>query len=142
MEGVRTVSFARGLFAALPVAMGLILFIHLRADQLLLTYGEAGGLLAPQTRMDVYRIGLSLWVPMAFLLGVAAGVVYNFVSIRWGWGPIRFVLLSLLPVAVIGILAATTSMPFATEIVGMLLIIVAGFGILIPRWQLHAGPRR
>ncbi len=142
MEGVKTVSFTRGLFAASFVAIVLTLFIHLRADELLATYGMSEGFLAPRTRFDVYRIGLSLWVPLTFLLSITAGLLYNFVSVRWGWGPIRFVLLSLVPVAIIGILATIMSMPFAPEILGELFIIVAGFGLFIPRWKLRAATSR
>jgi hypothetical protein len=75
-----------GFIAFAPVAIVLMLWIYYRAGNLVaLSAGMEPGLLVPQTAEDAVRIGIAIWLPLAFILSILASLVYYFVATKWHW---------------------------------------------------------
>jgi len=122
-----------GLISLGIAAIALVAWISLRANNLVkLSRDMDPGFLVPQTSADAIRIGLTIWIPVAILLGLLSSLVYYFVITKWHWRIWQFAAIPIGLTAVISIGAFASGMPFAVEALGEMLILALGFGILMP----------
>jgi hypothetical protein len=122
-----------GLISLGIAAIALGIWISLRANNLVnLSQDMDPGFLVPQTSADAIMIGLTIWIPVAIVLGFLSSLVYYFVVTKWHWRIWQFAAIPIGLTAIISIGAFASGMPFAVEALGEMLILALGFGILMP----------
>ena len=122
-----------GLIALAVVAILLVIWIALRANNLVkLSLNMDPGFLVPRTSADAIRIGLTVWIPVAAVLGLVSSLVYYFVATKWHWHAWKFAVIPIGLAGIISVGAFASGMAFAVEALGELVIIAIGFRILMP----------
>jgi len=124
-----------GLLAAIPVAIVSAIFIFARTDAIRVENQSANAGAGFGGGSVLGWIGM--WTVIAFVFGVLAAWVYDFVSNKWGWGMPQYLALALVLGVVLTVLGflkiyGGESHPYAVEWTYLNLAYAIGFGYLIP----------
>ncbi|MFA5309809.1 MAG: hypothetical protein WC370_10060 [Dehalococcoidales bacterium] len=126
-------ALVNGLIAFVPVAVLMALWIWLRADALVSkSAGLEPGFLVPQTAAEAIRTGYTLWLPISLVLGLLLAFLFYLVTVRGNMRPLVFSIIIVGIALVVSGIAFVSGMVFAVEAMGEMLIIAAGYGVLLP----------
>ena len=121
------------LVTEIPVIIALAIWIWFRAGALVrLSAGLEPGFFVPTTPIEAIRSGYIIWLVVSIICGMIASGVFYFVCGKWHWRPVYFAVLVMGFVVLVSVLAFVSGMAFAVEATGEMLIVAAGFGILMP----------
>jgi len=123
-----------GLLAAIPVAIVSAIFIIVRMDAI---RAESQSAASPGFGGDNVLSWVGMWTAIAFVFGVFAAWVYDFVSNNWGWGMPQYLAVALILGVVLTVLGflkiyGGQSHPYAVEWIYLNFAFAVGFGYLIP----------
>lgn len=123
-----------GLLAAIPVAIVSAIFIIVRMDAI---RTESQSAATPGFGGDSVLKWIGMWTAIAFVFGVFAAWVYDFMSSKWGWGMPQYFAVALILGVVLTVLGflkiyGGQSHPYAIEWIYLNFAFAIGFGYLIP----------